>query len=171
MATDRNAKVAAGMSTAAAIASALTLFKGSAAAKNGYVLPEEFVQLIAAIAANTEELIALLSSLGINVRGFPPNAPGINAFTKLCVVVNTPYQGDDVAIPEGMSLLIKSYPGNPLGSIVRVASSGADATNINSSFPLAVNDVASYQVQNANQIYVSANIAGCIAVFSVEKEQ
>lgn len=178
---NRSAKMAAGMSTAAAIAATLAWINTSktaqAAPGNGYILPEEFVQLIVTIAANTDALdrnllqvIDKLTKLSVNVQGFPANKPGIRTFAKTCVVANQAYQGDDMVIPEGMFLLIKSYPLNPPASIVRVASTIADATNINSSWPLAQNEAVAYQVQNANQMYVSATVAGMIVVFSAEKE-
>ena len=107
----------------------------------------------------------------IIVHGFPPNARGIRTFTRNCAVANQAYQGDDMVVPEGMSLIIKSYPTNPVLSLVRVASAQSDATNINSSWPLMPNEAVGYQVQNANQIYISATVAGLLVVFSVEKAE
>lgn len=180
MAENRAARVAAGMSTAAAITAALVWINArkaqAAPPGEGFVLPEEFVQLIAVIAANTDSLdqnvlrvIDELAKLVFQVQGYPANKPGIRSFVKTCVVANQAYRGDDMVIPEGMNLLIKSYPLNPLASIVRVASTIADATNINSSYPLGQNEAVAYQVQNANQMYVSATVAGMIVVFSAEK--
>jgi len=178
---NRSAKVAAGMSTAAAIAAALAFINSGKAAQaaapgSEYVLPDEFVQLIAAIAANTDSLdlsvvrvIEELQKLSFQVQGFPPNTNGIRTFTLQCQVANQALRGEDMSVPEGMALVIKSYPLNPAGSIVRVASSIADATNINSSYPLVPNEGVSYHVKNANNLYVSATVAGMIVVFSAEK--
>lgn len=179
MAEDRSAaKAAAGMSTVAAIAAALAWINSRKAAPPGgeLTLPPEFVQLITAIAATTDSIdynllkvIDELTHLAINVQGFPPNAHGTRSFSKVCIVANQSYQGDDMAVPEGMSLLIKSYPTNAAASIIRVASSPSDATNPNSSWPLLPNEAVAYQVKNANLIYVSASIAGSIVIFSVER--
>ena len=107
----------------------------------------------------------------IIVHGFPANARGIRTFTRNCAVANQAYQGDDMMVPEGMSLIIKSYPTNPVGSLIRVGSAQSDATNINSSWPLMPNEAVGYQVQNADQMYVSATVAGALVVFSVEKAE
>jgi hypothetical protein len=178
MAENRSAKAAAGMSTLAAIAAAAAWINSRKAAPPGgeIILPAEFIQLIVAIAASSDSIdnnllkvINELTHLAINVQGFPPNASGIRSFAKLCAVANQAYQGDDMTVPEGMSLLIKSYPTNAAASIIRVASSPADATNPNSSWPLLPNEAVGYQVKNANQIYVSATIANSIVIFSAER--
>ncbi|MGQ9545912.1 MAG: hypothetical protein ACUVTR_01935 [Dehalococcoidia bacterium] len=189
MADNREARAAVAISVPAAIAAALAYInsrKAQAAPPGGELtLPEAFVDLIIALAESTDAMKATVSSmesdlkeiarqlaaLSINVQGFPPNARGIRSFTRVCEVANQAYQGDDMEVPEGMSLLIKSYPTNPVGSIVRVASAFSDATNINSSWPLMPNEAIAYQVQNANQIYVSGSIAGLLVVFSVEKAE
>ena len=176
---ESTAKVAVGMSTVAIIGLALAASKKPAAAAPGgqLTLPPEFVQLIAAILATSDSIddnlltaIDEIAKIAINVQGFPPNALGIRTFAKLCAVANQAYQGDDMAIPEGMDLIIKSYPTNPVGSLVRVASSQSDATNINSSWPLVPNEGVAYQVKNANEIYVSASVAGCLVIFSAERK-
>jgi hypothetical protein len=178
MAEDKSAKTALGISTVAIIAAAIAASKKAGAAPPGgqITLPPEFVQLIAAIAASSDDIdsnllkaIDEISKIAINVQGFPPNALGIRSFSKLCVVANQAYQGDDMVVPEGMSLLIKSYPTNAAASIIRVASSPADATNLNSSWPLLPNEAVGYQVKNANQIYISATIANSIVIFSAER--
>lgn len=174
------AKAAAGMSTVAAIAAALAYINSRKAAPappgGELTLPPEFIQLITAIAATSDSIdanllkvIEELAKLDINVQGFPANTQGTRSFSELCAVANQGYQGDDMAVPEGMSLLIKSYPTNAAASIVRVASSVSDATNPNSSWPLLPNEAVGYQVKNANQIYVSASIANSIVIFSVER--
>ncbi|GAG35907.1 unnamed protein product, partial [marine sediment metagenome] len=118
-----------------------------------------------------QKVIQELAKLTINVQGFPANARGTRSFSIVCAVANQAYQGNDMIVPEGMSLLIKSYPVNPVGSLVRVASAQSDATNLNSSWPLMPNEAVGYQVQNADQMYVSATVAGLLVVFSVEKAE
>jgi len=174
----RSAKMAAGMSTAAAIAAALAwLNSGKVEAGTWeFTLPEEFVHLITAIAASSDsidenllQVIEEITKLALNVQGFPANTTGIRSFTRVCAVANQAYQGDDMEVPEGMSLLVKAYPLNAALSLIRVASSISEATNINSSWPLLPSETVAYQVQNANQIYVSGTVAGIMAVFSCEK--
>jgi hypothetical protein len=178
MAEDKSAKTALGISTVAIITAAIAASRKTAAAPPGgqIILPPEFVQLVAAILASSDsidsnllKIINELANLAINIQGFPPNAPGTRSFSKLCAVANQSYQGDDMEVPEGMSLLIKSYPTNAGASIIRVASSITDATNPNSSWPLLPNEAVAYQVKNANQIYVSASIAGSLVIFSAER--
>lgn len=181
MAEDNKAGVAAVMSTAAAVAAALAYInskKAQAAPGGELVLPDEFVQLIIAIAASAgtidnsiQEVIQELTKLSINVQGFPANARGTRSFSIVCTVANQAYQGNDMIVPEGMSLLIKSYPTNAIGSLVRVASALSDATNLNSSWPLMPNEAVGYQVQNANEMYVSGTAAGLLVIFSVEKAE
>jgi hypothetical protein len=174
-----SAKVAAGLSTAAAITSALAWIKSSKAraappGAGELVLPEEFLQLLVAIAASLDSIEQRLNevagqNINLSVQGYPSNVKAVRSFSKLCVIANTAYRADDMQVPEGMSLLVKSYTLNAAGSVVRVASSAADATNINSSWPLDVNEAVAYQVQNANQIYVSSTVAGSLVIFSAER--
>lgn len=180
MAEDKSsAKAALGISTVAIIAAAIAASRKpvAGAPPGGQItLPPEFVQLVAAILASSDSIdsdllkaIDAIGKLSINVQGFPPNARGIRSFAKVCAIVGQAYEGDDMTIPEGMDLIIKSYPLNPAASIVQVASSPSDATNPNSSWPLMPNEAVAFQVQNANQIYVSATIANCIVIFSAER--
>lgn len=168
--TQRSATYAGLASTGAAVMSLLTYLKTQQASADGnLVLPEELLTLLASWAATTDSIYQELQNLGINVQGFPPNGKGIMTPTIICANANQAYRGPNMTIEEGYKLVIKSHPLNPFGSIVRVASSSADATNNNSSFPLAVNDICEQQVDNMQDIYVSATIAGCIAALAVEK--
>lgn len=176
---NRKAGVALAISIPAAIAAAAALAKKVQAAPGGeLVIPKEFWDLIIAIATyagtiddSIQKLIQEMAKLTINVQGFPANARGIRNFSIICTVANQAYPGNDMIVPEGMSLLIKSYPTNAIGSLVRVASSLSDATNINSSWPLMPNEAVGYQVQNANEMYVSGTAAGLLVIFSVEKAE
>lgn len=179
--SSKEAKVVA-ISIPTAIAIALAWINsrkvGAAPPPGELVLPDEFVQLIIAIAASVDatstgiqEMIQELAKLAINVQGFPANARGTRSFSILCAVANQAYRGNDMIVPEGMSLIIKSYPTNAVLSLIRVASSQSDATNINSSWPLMPNEAVGYQVQNADQMYVSATAAGSLVIFSVEKAE
>lgn len=178
MAEDRKAGVALAISIPAAIAAAVALTKKVQAAGGELVIPKEFWDLIIALASSAgtidnsiQKVIQELAKLTINVQGFPANARGTRSFSIVCTVANQAYQGNDMIVPEGMSLLIKSYPTNAVGSLVRVASALSDATNINSSWPLMPNEAVGYQVQNANEMYVSGTAVGLLVIFSVEKAE
>jgi len=182
MAQDNKEARAAGIiSVGSAITSALALLnsrKTSAVPPEGeLVLPEEFVQLIIAIAASSDKIdagitqvIDELSSLAINVQGWPPNAKYVRTFTIICAAVATPYRANTMAIPSGMNLVIKSHPINAIGSLIQVASTAAECLNINSSYPLVPNESIAYALQNSEEIFVSSNAAGSIVVFTAEKE-
>ena len=175
---DRKAGVALAISIPTAIAAAVALTKKVQAAGGELVIPKEFWDLIIALASSAgtidnsiQKVIQELAKLTINVQGFPANARGTRSFSIVCTVANQAYQGNDMIVPEGMSLLIKSYPTNAVGSLIRVASALSDATNPNSSWPLMPNEAVGYQVQNANQMYVSGTAIGLLVIFSVEKAE
>jgi len=68
-----------------------------------------------------------------------------------------------------MLLVIKAWPFNAVGSVIFVATTAAECTNPNSSYPLIPNEPIAYAVENASVFFVSSNIAGSIAIFSAEK--
>jgi len=175
---DQSSKVAAGMSTAAAIMAALAWLKsGKAEAAPPGTIPEELMQLVIAIAdsaqkvdENTLATVAAIQALMLEGGlGWPPNAKGTRSFSILCVAAATPYQASDMEIPDGMALAIKASPLNAVGSLIFVARTPAECTNPNSAWPLVFNEAITYYVKNANVIYVSTNIAGSIAIFTAEQ--
>ena len=182
MAEDKNARVAAGITLGAAVTAALAYIhsrkaKAAPPPEGEIVLPEEFMQLIIAMAASAgviegklQKVIQELSALSVNVQGWPPNVRRIRTFALVCAAAGTPYRCSQMAIPSGMSLLIKANPLNGVGSLIYVATTAADSTNPNSSFPLVPNESVTYAMQDADQIYVSTNIAGSTALFSAEQE-
>ena len=181
--TTRNmATVAAGMSTGAAIMAVLAWLasaRRAEAAPPGEIpeLPEELVHLIIAIAAsadavdqNTRDIIDAIKALTLEGGiGWPPNADGTRSFAILCVLANTAYPAPDMEIPDGMALAIKAWPLNAVGSLIFVARTPAEATNVNSSWPLIPNESITYHVKNANRFHVSSNVAGSIAIFTAEQ--
>lgn len=166
---DRDAKFAGIMSTAATVAAVAAYLKNPAIASNEeLVLPEEVINLLMAMAADLDQVLVELQNLNINVQGFPPNGKGFWATGINCVVANQPYQGPEIPVPEGMSIVVKNYPGNPFGTIVHVAGSNSNASNPQSSYPLAVNDAKGWQVQNTNEIFFSATIVPSIVSLTLE---
>ena len=178
MSENRDARVATGISITAAIAAALAWINSKKAAPPGeLVIPKEFWDLIIAIAASAgtiddsiQQVIHELSTLAINVQGWPPNVRHIRTFTIVCAAAGQAYQGSPMTIPSGISLVIKANPINAVGSLIYVATTAAESTNPNSSYPLVPNESVGYALQNAEDIYVSSNIAGSIAIFSAEQE-
>lgn len=172
--------VAAGMSTAAAIAAGLALLaamKRAEAAPPGEVpeIPQELVQLIIAIAAsadavddNTRAIIAAIKALSFEgALGWPPN---VNSGTALRIAIATtgtrmPY----IAVPSGMALVIKAWPLNP--GWLQVGFSLAECTNVNQSYPLLPNESVGYFIQNADEVYIAATVAGCFACLTVEQRK
>jgi len=175
MAENRDAKVAAGMSTAAAIAAALAWINSKkVGAAPEFTLPEEFVQLVAAIAASTDtidattqRIIEELATLAISVQGWPGNTDSLTALRVAVAVTGT--RLPSIAIPSGMSMVIKAWALNP--GWLQVGASIAECTNVNQSFPLLPTEVVIYQVQNADQIYIAGTAVGCFACLTVEQRR
>lgn len=180
--TDRQGAAALAISVPTALALALSYLKGQ---KNGEaVFPDEVVQLICAIAATSEEIKtsvqAILDALptdgngGIIQGGWPPNA---NSITALRVAINPAngVQMPSIYIPSGMTLAIKAWALN--AAWLWVGASIAEARNINQAFPLLPNEIVTYQVENADQIYIAAMTpvglptGGCFACLTVEQRR
>lgn len=174
MSEDRSSKVAAGMSTAAAIMAALAWLKSGKAAPPG-VIPEELMQLVIAIAAsaddvdqNTLAIIAAIKALALEgALGWPPNTDAITSLRVAIPVagIQLPF----IAVPSGMSLVIKAWSLNP--GWLQVGATQAECMNVNQSFPLLPNEVVGYQVENADRIYIAATAAGCFACLTVEQRR
>lgn len=163
------AKVMAGLGIGAAVAGLFHWLR-SRAQGPGQV-PDELAKLIAAMAAAIDRIDKNIATLGINVQGWPPNVKYLRAFTLVCVAVNQAYQAPPMAIPDGMSLAVKGHPLNVAASLVMVASSAADCININSSWPLAPNEAIAFAIENAEDIYVSTNVAGSRVIFVAEERR
>lgn len=176
---DKASQVAIGISAAAAIAAALAFAQKAKAATpeipEGVVqLPQELWNLIIAIAdsldsvdTDLDTVITELSKISISVQGWPPNAVGITSLRVPIAITGT--QLTYIAVPSGMSLVIKAWALNP--GWLQVGASLAECTNINQSFPLLPSEVVGYQVQNADQIYIAATVAGCFACLTVEQRK
>lgn len=174
MAEDRNARVAATLSTGAAIGLAIALINSRRVEAGQPVIPDEVIQLIIAIAdssenikTSTQDILHTLETLGIG-QGWPANA---NSITSLRVAI-TPITGmqlPSIIIPSGMFLVIKAWPINP--GWIQVGATAAESGQINSSWPMLPNEVVWYQVQNADEIFIAATVAGCWACLTVEQRK
>jgi hypothetical protein len=176
MAEDRKAGAAAlGISIPAVILAAVALSKKAQAAPPGgeFTLPKEFIDLIIAIAAESDAInknigtvISTLRELSISVQGWPANTDSIAA-VRVDITPATGRQLPDLRIPSGMALVIKAWALNP--GWLQIGGSMAECSNVNQSYPLLPSEVVGYQIQNANQLYIAANAAGCFACLTVEK--
>lgn len=175
---ERAAKVAAAMSTGAAIMAALAWLAGkkAQAAPPGYELPDEFWNLLIAIAGSTDSidtdldtLIDQIKKLSLDVQGWPPHARTIQSVRVVCVAAATPYHLPDFAIPDGMSLCIKSWPFN--GNLIYIGEDQGAATNINRIHALAASEQVFYYIENANAIWISAVAAGDSVTITSEKRE
>lgn len=174
MSTDRAAKLAAGMSTGAAIAALWALLKtGKVQAAGG--IPDELMALIIAMAQNLENIDTDLDDVEAAIKdlalqgglGWPANT---NSITALRVAINPAagMQLPAIIVPSGMTLVLKAWALNP--AWVQVGATIGEAASINQSFPLLPNEIVGYQVQNADQIYVATAgaVAGCFICLTVE---
>lgn len=177
---DRASQVAAGMSTAAAIAAAAAWMasrKVQAAPPPGEItIPPELMELLVAIALSTERVdenvIALLNAIqtmAISTQGWVPNADYMIATRVQCVLANTPYRLPDIVIPDDMNVVLLGWPLNV--GWIQVGSSPAECTNVNQSYPLLQGSTVGYRVKNANSLYVSAASAGDFVVVTVEQRR
>jgi hypothetical protein len=171
---DNSAKVAAGASTIAAIAAALAYLNSKKVAAGELVFPDEVVQLIVALAASSEEIrttvLAILQALGTGGgggQGWPANTDAITSLRVAVAVTGT--QLPFIAIPSGMSLVIKAWTLNP--GWIQVGATQAECQNVNQSFPLLPNEVVTYQIENAEKIYIAGTVAGCFACLTVEQRR
>jgi len=135
------------------------------------VIPAELAQLIASTAAAIERIDKNIASLSVQVQGWPLNTRTIRSYTLLCAVANQAYQAPQMAIPSGMQLLIKASPLNAAAALILVATSGPECLNVNSSWPLILNEPVAFSIENAQSIFVSTNVAGSQVIFSAEERK
>jgi len=161
------------ISVPTAIGLAWALLKGQKA--GDLVIPDEVIQLLMAMAATSEDTKEAVQEILAKVemgdggvgQGWPANANTITALRVLIDVNGT--QLPSVFIPSGMSLAIKAWALNP--GWLQVGATVAECFNVNQSFPLLPNEVVTYQVENADQIYIAATAAGCFACLTVEQKR
>lgn len=170
---DEATKLAAGSSLTAAVAAIIAALEAGRKPVAGEI-PQELLAAIAAILAACDSINTttqqILAAMGPGGRGWPANVKGIRTVTVTCLAANVAYQPDSLTVLDGMSLVIKSHPLNPVGSIVRVGRTSFEATSADASYPLLPNEAIAYQITDARNIFVSSTIAGAIVVFSTEQD-
>lgn len=176
MASEQDAKVAAGFSLTAAIAAIAVYLQNRKVGGAELVLPDEVIRLLAGIGTGVDEIYEALRNLTITGggQGWPANA---NTITALRVAIN-PANGVElpaIIIPSGFAMVIKAWALNP--AWLWVGASLGECRNINQAFPLLPSETVTYQVQNANQLYIAgmtpagAVTAGCFACLTVEQRK
>ena len=71
-------------------------------------------------------------------------------------------------VPNGFYLRIKSDPANPANCIILIAGQQALAQNITASWPLVINEMEKFWVQDASVLFASATIVPAYVVLMVE---
>jgi hypothetical protein len=176
MAGENDARAAAGFSAVAAIAAAAGLLRKPVGAET--VIPKEVIQLLIAIAGSSEDIRTktqeILEALGVGGQGWPANADSITGL-RVSITPATGVQMPSIMIPSGMSLVIKAWALNP--AWLWVGPSLGEVAHIDQSFPLLPSEVVTYQVENADQVYIAgrtaggAATAGCFACLTVEQRR
>lgn len=164
-----DAKVAAVGSVGALVAAIWAGLKSGKVAAGE--LPKEVIELLLAIAASSDEIRKtvhdILATLGQGGQGWPSNANAVTAVRVLVAIAGT--QMPFIAIPSGMTLVIKAYALNP--GWLQVGATQGESTQVNQSFPLLPNEVVTYQIENADQLWIAGSVAGCYACLTVEQRR
>lgn len=98
-----------------------------------------------------------------------PNADTIQNASVPLQIAGVAYQLPDMPIPDGMSVLIKSWPKN--GGYVYVGATKPDATDPSKCWPLQPGEFVGYRIKNANALWVSGTVAKDLVIISAEKNQ
>ena len=169
----KDTKGAAGvvLGIGAAIAGLYAWIRSRSATPGQELIPDELAKLWAAMAASLDRIDKNIASLAINVQGWPRNTRYIRSFTMVCAAANTAYPGPAMVIPSGMQLLVKAHPFNAAASLIQVATSAAECLNVNSAYPLVLNEPVAFAIENAQDIFVSTNIAGSQVIFVTEERR
>lgn len=176
---NEHAKAAALGSFAATVAAVAAWLNSRKVAGGDFVLPDEVIQLLIAWAGTTDDIKSLVTDIlnamnGGGGGGWPPNADAITSL-RVAITPATGVQLPSIIIPSGMAIVIKAYALNP--AWLWVGASEAECGQVNQAFPLLPNEIVSYQVEDANQIYIAAMTpggvatAGCFACLTVEQRR
>ena len=115
------------------------------------------------------ELIAAVKAISVNVQGYAPNADILVTTRIPLLVANVAVQLSDQPVDDDFVLFLKADPANPVGSIVRIASTRADAQST-ASYPLVPNEFRTIKIRNASQLWVSASNVPAWVLVSTERK-
>lgn len=172
-------KATLAISSASVITSAIALLskRSSVVEASGPMsLDDATMQLLIALAASSDRIDNTLNQLmefiqsNQGVSGPPeyPNNHHTVSFSVVCQQANTPYRVPECDIPPGRNFVVKGYPTN--AGLIYVATGAAPSANWQQAWPLMPNEPVGYRIQNANVLWVSAQVAGDIAVCTVEQD-
>jgi hypothetical protein len=167
--TKKNNNSATAVAVAGAAGLAVWLATRKPAA-TGTGIPQSLLDQVADIdTVKMVELIAAIKAMSINVQGFAPNADLFVATRVPLILANVAIQLSDLSVMDDFSLMLKADPTNPVNSVVRVASTRADAQGANGSYPLVPNEFRTFKIRNASQLYVSASAVPAWVIVSTER--
>ncbi len=95
-----------------------------------------------------------------------PNAESVQSASIIIRAVNTPYQLPSMPIPDGMAVIIKSWPSN--GGFIYVAASRPEVLDINRVYPLQPGEFIGYKVRNANSLWISGTLVNDLVIITAE---
>ena len=146
------------VSTGAAIAAATALARASKATG---ALPPELIDLLVAMADQTNRMAEMIDSLRgspVSGRGWPESRSDVQIIRIIFPVANTPIQLPNWEIPDGLAVQVLAWPTN--ANTIWIGNSQASAININQVLPLAAGGAVPYRIKNSNALWAVAVAAG-----------
>lgn len=119
-------------------------------------LDQETMQLLAALAATVGAIKDLVENLKLNVQGYPLNTKTFLTFNVNVVVAGVAVRLPEFLVPDGFQLVVKNHPSNPVGTIMYIGKSLPDAQNVNSAWPLLINESLGLAVISSDAVWVAA---------------
>lgn len=136
----------------------------------GVELPEEVLQALAALVANSattiDQLNAVLNALGVSGI-IAENPAEIVVFSVYPAAAGTAIQFPEYMVAYDKTLAIRAYPLN--AGNMYVGNNKADAENPNSSWLLVPNDVVGWKINNTRQLWASCTVVGDGIVCTAER--
>jgi hypothetical protein len=164
-------KTALFISSGAAIAAAWALLSSKKVQAEG--TDEALMNLLVAIAQNSQAELdvtnQILNRMDGGGAGYPPNSKTLLVGTVQCIVaMNAVNIIPEYVVPDNMHLVLKSHPNNAAGSILYIAESAGNATNIQTAWPLIPNETVRWKVKSTNLIWVASNIVPTLLCYTLE---
>ncbi len=114
-----------------------------------------------------ERIEALLQRL---VDAVAQNVSGVQTTTVVIPAINQSVQLPWIEVLDGFILQVIAWPANPVGSLVLVSRSRAEALSAGQSVALLPGAAIGYRIQNANALWVSATVGGCMVTATCERK-
>jgi hypothetical protein len=166
MAENKEQKELVPFASGAALATAIAaLMKKPAAA--AFSLDEETRQILAAMAATQAEILGLLQGLNLQGYGYPPNTPTMSVGRTTCTLALTPYQLDEIIVPDGFRLLFRAWHLN--AGLIYIGKGPGEAMNPGASYPLTRGETAWWNIQSSRNLWVVSTVAGDSVHYTAEQ--